>query len=267
MNKKVNIAWFCFAGLFGLLAIAGVALRYTYVFSTTTYADREAWGQFGDYFGGVLNPLLSFAGFVTLLITLRMQLAANGRSEDMYQKQVREQRLFQLLDMLGNSASSAVYQPAPTDVRPALKGHVALHNAWHDFRKSIVKEVSTGQSIPLEQYRDVEKVFFIFKRTAWPSLEIFVESSFLLIDFVSKDNSLADRYTEFSMGALRVQMTEPERLLLWYSALCMPQYAHYLLVLKAFGFKGAEGPESNDPSWASADKLYECALVNANLRY
>lgn len=48
-----------------------VSLRYLVSDSS------EAWGQFGDFVGGVLNPLLSFFSIVLLLKSLALQMEAN----------------------------------------------------------------------------------------------------------------------------------------------------------------------------------------------
>lgn len=36
--------------------------------------NQSIWGTFGDFLGGVLNPILSFLGFVALIITVNLQL-------------------------------------------------------------------------------------------------------------------------------------------------------------------------------------------------
>ncbi|HCT7444491.1 TPA: hypothetical protein OT746_001981 [Klebsiella variicola] len=38
---------------------------------------KDVWGQFGDYFGGVLNPILSFISILLLIKSVRMQFTAN----------------------------------------------------------------------------------------------------------------------------------------------------------------------------------------------
>ena len=35
--------------------------------------SQEVWGQFGDFIGGTLNPLLSFFGLIALLVTIALQ--------------------------------------------------------------------------------------------------------------------------------------------------------------------------------------------------
>lgn len=39
--------------------------------------DSQIWGTFGDYFGGILNPILSFLAFSVLLINLYIQIKQN----------------------------------------------------------------------------------------------------------------------------------------------------------------------------------------------
>lgn len=50
-----------------------ILLLYFYKFNAQISDDHAVWGQFGDYVGGILNPILGFFSFVALLITLRMQ--------------------------------------------------------------------------------------------------------------------------------------------------------------------------------------------------
>lgn len=56
----------------GILVSGAFVLRFWDVgFSTSS----EHWGQFGDYIGGLLNPVFSFAALVALLWTIRLQSA------------------------------------------------------------------------------------------------------------------------------------------------------------------------------------------------
>jgi hypothetical protein len=64
--------------LFGLLAIAGLALvvalvMYTRNFGPSLSNDREVWAQFGDYLGGTLNPVFGYLTFVAIVMTLAVQ--------------------------------------------------------------------------------------------------------------------------------------------------------------------------------------------------
>ncbi len=46
---------------------------YAKYFTGGISTDQSLWAQFGDYFGGILNPLLSFMTILILLYTLRLQ--------------------------------------------------------------------------------------------------------------------------------------------------------------------------------------------------
>lgn len=57
-----------FGGAFALLIFS----LYIKQLSSDDFAS-DRWGQFGDYFGGILNPIFSFLGLIAIVITLRLQ--------------------------------------------------------------------------------------------------------------------------------------------------------------------------------------------------
>lgn len=60
--------------LFVVLTCSSVALIFTLNFRAHSVSDAiEHWGQFGDFFGGVLNPFLAFCSFMALLYTINIQ--------------------------------------------------------------------------------------------------------------------------------------------------------------------------------------------------
>ena len=62
--------------LIGAVGLAvGLFALFTYVaqFGLPTFS-REVAGQFGDYFGGLLNPVLAFLGLIALLYTIHIQI-------------------------------------------------------------------------------------------------------------------------------------------------------------------------------------------------
>lgn len=60
-------------GTAALASIAIVALSYRLHFSGTASPDPSIWGSFGDYFGGVLNPMFAFLAFLGVLWSIGMQ--------------------------------------------------------------------------------------------------------------------------------------------------------------------------------------------------
>ena len=61
-----------FVGIIIFIFLSFLLFMY---FSTFTKLSLEPsiWGAFGDYIGGLLNPLFGFLGFVGLLITINYQ--------------------------------------------------------------------------------------------------------------------------------------------------------------------------------------------------
>lgn len=66
-----RLKYLVYAG--GLLAIAVLSL-YFYNFQGNLAPNHDAWGQFGDFIGGVLNPTFSFLALIALLSTIALQV-------------------------------------------------------------------------------------------------------------------------------------------------------------------------------------------------
>lgn len=76
-NKKIKkkLPWILISfGLFALFCIVSVFGYYKYIFSNFKIdANAEHFGQFGDFIGGTLNPILAFLSFMALLYTIKIQ--------------------------------------------------------------------------------------------------------------------------------------------------------------------------------------------------
>jgi hypothetical protein len=60
-----------------LIIIVFYLANFLPIFGTQLSGDTAVWGQFGDYIGGTLNPVLSFASVVLLIRSLTLQNEAN----------------------------------------------------------------------------------------------------------------------------------------------------------------------------------------------
>ena len=69
MSKRVIAV----AGVVALLLIAAVALAYRLNFGPHASTSQDVWGQFGDFFGGMLNPLFAMLAFLALLWSISLQ--------------------------------------------------------------------------------------------------------------------------------------------------------------------------------------------------
>lgn len=54
--------------------------------------DFDKWGQVGDFFGGMLNPVLAFASFIALLYTIRIQSSELDLTRHELEKSAKAQK-------------------------------------------------------------------------------------------------------------------------------------------------------------------------------
>ncbi len=101
-SKKVKkkIPWILISfGLVALIIIIAVIGYYKIIFSNYTIdANTEHFGQFGDYVGGTLNPILAFLSFIALLYTIKIQtdeLKLSREELEQTSEELRESRIAQ----------------------------------------------------------------------------------------------------------------------------------------------------------------------------
>lgn len=88
---KWSSAWSSWPLAIVLLATAVAALAYGLAFNLNPPGQPEAWGQFGDYFGGLLNPLI---GIITVVLVLRtLKLTRQEAKDTRRQMELQTQQL------------------------------------------------------------------------------------------------------------------------------------------------------------------------------
>lgn len=91
-------------GIIAMVIFAIVLAFYFCKFNNSLSPDNNVWGAFGDYVGGVLNPVFAFLSFMALLLTLiqqQKQLIQNSKA--LFQNQIE---LENSTRELANSASA-----------------------------------------------------------------------------------------------------------------------------------------------------------------
>ncbi len=59
--------------MLALIALFVIPIYYAFNFNGPISDDQAVWGAFGDYMGGILNPILSFLALIAILSTLLLQ--------------------------------------------------------------------------------------------------------------------------------------------------------------------------------------------------
>jgi len=88
------------AAVFAILTVfMSYIVNFYFKLKYTISSDTAVWGQLGDYFGGILNPLLGFISLVLLIKSLRLQNEANAdlRKELINSEKTEKIRSFETL--------------------------------------------------------------------------------------------------------------------------------------------------------------------------
>lgn len=144
LNSK-NILWVLMC--IGAAAVAaGVLVTFTYFryFSGPITSDHEAWGTFGDFFGGTLNPIFSFMALIALLFTivlqsrelkltrdeLRLSRQAQQESKESIVVQAKIMKDSATLSALGNIYNHYGESYGSGDGSNMLKSVASGHRSW-----------------------------------------------------------------------------------------------------------------------------------------
>jgi hypothetical protein len=88
------------AAVFAIMTVfMSYIVNFYFKLKHTISSDTAVWGQLGDYFGGMLNPLLGFISLVLLIKSLRLQNEANAdlRKELINSEKTEKIRSFETL--------------------------------------------------------------------------------------------------------------------------------------------------------------------------
>ena len=77
-SNKVIIA----AGFLVSLVLLSYTIKFFGIYGFSTSDDPAVWGQFGDYLGGSLNPILSFCSILLLLKSISLQNSSLNLQND-----------------------------------------------------------------------------------------------------------------------------------------------------------------------------------------
>ena len=142
---KVMAAISVVAGL-----VTGVVLISYFIKFPHLSETHERWGQFGDYFGGILNPAIAGLALMTLLLTLNIQRREWKDAKTAIARQNFERTFFEMVrlhnDITSGVATPKVWiqhsEPLPTSELGELSGRACFGyfrgELWKEYKKGMV---------------------------------------------------------------------------------------------------------------------------------
>jgi hypothetical protein len=229
-----------------LLVSAGVLISYFVIFSGSLSTSQDRWGQFGDYVGGVLNPLFALLAFTALLYTIYLQKRELGLSRvelrrssnalemqaDKQRRQQFESTFFHLLELHNEIVREMrIVDPDAANVgkrgRVCFESHLEL---FQDCYGQIEREIENADAERIidEAYR---RAFKGIKRRKEEGGTItgfqhhighYFRNLFTIVSFIdstkSVDPKAMDDPKQFT-NIVRAQLSSYELALLFYNCL------------------------------------------------
>lgn len=108
----VSIIFLLALDFFGHARSEAISLRGLLRLDIPTSKIGKFLGSFGDFFGGVLNPILTFLSFVTITVTVVMQRIQLKESGELSRLQTFETTFFNMVNLHSNSVLDLHYEPS-----------------------------------------------------------------------------------------------------------------------------------------------------------
>jgi hypothetical protein len=135
--RDKTITWTEYVVITGVLASALVVILYLCVFAGHLSPDPAAWGQFGDYFGGTLNPILGVLGLFGLYYTIQLQIKAIKETRRQFLREQFENRFFQLLGLLNEPRSKVNFTEMADAVSNSRASNISQLTDVEKLRQAI----------------------------------------------------------------------------------------------------------------------------------
>lgn len=214
-------------------ACAVVALvLYLLAFGVHPSLDMAVWGQTGDFFGGVLNPVFGFLSLIALLITLqqtekslkqsdeevRLSREEMKRSADALfaqandsRQQTFERTFFELLRLYNEIVDALAVLPIPNAARPE-RGRDALFVLCKKFKRLVYDVSHLPEEEKPSAINDKWLDFFKSKEVQLGHYFRFLYNILKFIDQSKIENK------KFYTDMLRAQLSSSELVIIHYNA-------------------------------------------------
>lgn len=247
-----------------LMVVVAVVGNYFVNFHGPLSDQADDWGQFGDYVGGVLNPLLSFCAFAGLLVTLRAQNAESLNADLRHRSQVFDGRIFQMLTLINDVTHHLKLtvgdESLSEDEREVYEGRRAVIFAAGMLMMRL-RRIDRAPARP-ELVRLVQSKFSSWRNSYWNSLYSYIEGVVVVLEYAISESE-SDKQLDFALGVVSSQLSLDERTLFFYVlANDLSRYEVFSRLVRKGFFHGTVG----DPLYKVRDALFEQITINHSMR-
>lgn len=216
--------------IFALAAAALMLLAYLWQFGSQGVPPKQdTWGQFGDFMGGILNPLIAGAALIALLYGIQLQRAelASTKAEltnsnelmdqqrQLLELQTFESTFFKLLDHL-DSLREAVFGKVISARRDGSSSIATARDTLHAVHSRLLEQFKKANSSDAEHLKEIIEVVQESYQAPLEWVRSFSEGVILILTFVDSSNLPPERRKMyFSFIDFRTSPIEKALLLYW----------------------------------------------------
>jgi uncharacterized membrane protein len=241
-----KLGWLLYSILGLILLMAVYAVYEVLSFYDVNFAGKDnvmysKWGTFGDYFGGVLNPILSFLALIALLLTivlqsreLRLSREELEKSTDALEKQSEtlkiqnfESTFFHMIRLHNDIVHDIDLKNADGTTST---GRDCFKTFYNRFKRKY-RDLSDSQRI--SQSGPIEVAYEEFLSSTQSDVDHYFSNLYTIILYVNNSTILDKmKYTDI----IRSQLSSYEILLLFYYALTTYSEASLKILIERYEF-------------------------------
>lgn len=213
------------------IGMVAVAVMITlFVINWVGHAGKTDWlGTFGDFFGGVLNPLLTFGTFIGLSITIILQRVQLNDARIQYQKnidalnvQAFETSFFNLINLHNSIVEGLRFDPLILQSNVHQKdGKFKKKATDHPVEgRQVFSSVLTAMRLGHERKKTPQEVYEEIQDRHNDVLGHYFRNLYQIIKLVDRHRNSSvngKRDVGFYRGIIRAQLSSNELLLLFYN--------------------------------------------------
>jgi Putative phage abortive infection protein len=196
---------------FAIVAIVSFLVR----FHDQKVSDAvERWGQTGDYFGGILNPILAFASLLALCYTLWMQFVTSTEAARFNAIGKLESLVFELLRLHRENLSSI--ETWSSGANDKIYGKQVLRAFLHAI--AVIHSKQSNES-PTET--SMAEAYRRFYEDEHKKVEVahYFRNLYHIFKLIATSPLLTDEQRSQYAKLVRAQLSTPETAMLFYNGL------------------------------------------------
>lgn len=139
--------------LIGVISFVTVLIPYIINFGINLTDSNEKWGQFGDYFGGILNPVLSFLSFSALVYTIILQRIEISNTLDEIKTAKSVNTIYDIIEII-----KIISSEIDKSIRDYVKDKGSIPNKLNNLSHPIYFKIEENVSVIYKYLQEIEKL-------------------------------------------------------------------------------------------------------------